>query len=484
MNPDQIQPASAFLMFGQRFVIDSYICGSVVYDRIKYNEQKILRMLPSSLDLLFALGNNGAAQLLDTELKKYHYAPNLAALRYLIDSYDIGFWSSSLYNSWLNCIRTLNPTDSKSQLPDFMQTAAWWQEKMNTQLAAWAQLRHDNLLYAKQSYTGGATCSYPFSFVEPIPAFYEAVGIFAETAYLELQNFNFELPYFKERFLEYFQGMSQICDTLKTIAEKELRQEPLNSFETIFLQKMLFEKSNGCDIEYRGWYSRLYYNGRDGLDKKDYIIADIHTAPTDEFGTPVGWIYHVGTGPINLAVVLAKRSDGETIVTIGPVSSYYEHISSNFKRLTDEEWEFLYDSEPSFRPQWVNLYLANADGESKGETVSLFTEDGSTGHPTIPNPSTPDLFHLAQNYPNPFNAGTIIKFKIPAAFENRAVNLTVYNIQGQTIKNLINEPLPSGGYITRWDGKTESGVNAASGIYFYKLKIENTQQIKKMILAR
>ncbi|MCB9248138.1 MAG: DUF3160 domain-containing protein [Ignavibacteriales bacterium] len=44
---------------------------------------------------------------------------------------------------------------------------------MNSQLASWTELRHDNLLYAKQSYTGGVTCSYPFSYVEPIPAIFQ-----------------------------------------------------------------------------------------------------------------------------------------------------------------------------------------------------------------------------------------------------------------------------------------------------------------------
>ena len=56
---------------------------------------------------------------------------------------------------WLNSIRKLNPPKDRSALPQFMQTAAFWQEKLNTQLSSWAQLRHDNLLYAKQSYTGG-----------------------------------------------------------------------------------------------------------------------------------------------------------------------------------------------------------------------------------------------------------------------------------------------------------------------------------------
>ena len=95
---------------------------------------KVMRMLPSTLDVLFALGNNAADQLLKPDLDQYKYSSNLSALRYLIDSYDPGFWQSTIYDGWLNSIRALNPPADRSSLPPFMQTAAWWQEKMNTQL--------------------------------------------------------------------------------------------------------------------------------------------------------------------------------------------------------------------------------------------------------------------------------------------------------------------------------------------------------------
>ncbi|MBI4811462.1 MAG: DUF3160 domain-containing protein, partial [Ignavibacteriales bacterium] len=62
LSPDSITPASAFMLLGQRFIIDSYITGQVVYDRIKFNDVKIRRMLPSTLDVLFALGNDASAQ--------------------------------------------------------------------------------------------------------------------------------------------------------------------------------------------------------------------------------------------------------------------------------------------------------------------------------------------------------------------------------------------------------------------------------------
>ena len=88
-----------------------------------------------------------------------------------------------------------------------MKTAAFWQEKMNTQLASWAELRHDNLLYAKQSYTGGTVCSYPYSYVEPFPEFYQSLKDFANSAKNRIQSINFEILYLKESILP----ISQHC---------------------------------------------------------------------------------------------------------------------------------------------------------------------------------------------------------------------------------------------------------------------------------
>ncbi len=478
MNPDQLRPASAFMLLGQRFIIDSFVTGNVVYDKIIHNGHKITRMLPSTLDVLFALGNDAAAQLLEEDLEEYYYAPNLSALRYLIDSYDNEYWESSLFNAWLNCIRSLNPPDKKDKFPEFMHTAAWWQEKMNTQLSSWAQLRHDNLLYAKQSYTGGIICSFPYSYVEPIPEFYQAVKVFAQRAYQEFDQLNFSY------LLNYFQTMEHIVDTLHTIATKELEGEPLSPSETVFLQKMLYDQTSGCAIEYQGWFAQLFYSGEGGLLKDDLVVADIHTAPTDEFGAWVGWVYHVGTGPINLGVVVVEQAEGESIAYIGPVLSYYEHITTNFKRLTDEEWRELYSIEPSFRPRWVNIYLANVEGEAKGEIVSLYSDMGSSGTGKPPVHSFPKKFVLAQNYPNPFNASTIIKFSIPQELDNKSVNLIVYDVQGQIVKRLIDQPLPAGNYLTRWDGTEQTGQSAASGVYFYHLTVADVQAIGKMILTR
>jgi predicted CXXCH cytochrome family protein len=95
--------------------------------------------------------------------------------------------------------------------------------------------------------------------------------------------------------------------------------------------------------------------------------------------------------------------------------------------------------------------------------------------------AVPKVFALFQNYPNPFNPITQIKFSIP---KRSRVELSVYNILGQKVKNLVNEEMEAGNYIATWNGKDEKGFDVSSGIYFYKLNSKDYSETKKMLLIR
>ncbi len=463
-SPDSIQPASGFLLFGQRFIIDSYITGGVVYDKIKFNGQFVKRMLPSTLDVLFALGNNAALQLLTPELDKYLYGTNLAALRYLVDNYSSGQWSNSIYNLWLNSIRTLNPPGERSTLPEFMQTGAWWQQKMNTQLASWAELRHDNLLYAKQSYSGGVGCYFPGVYVEPFPKFYLAMKLLAEKSKEKIANISLDAGGNLQSIDRYFSYFADVCDTLYSISIKELKNTALLASEKSFLAAAL-RKENVCGEVITGWYPNLYYNKQEGLFKEDYLIADYHTAPTDEDGNIIGWVKHAGTGPVNLSVINVNRPDGKTYSYAGPVYSYYEYTSVNFERLTDEEWAKTSLSK-SMRPDWVNIFLADSTGNSLGDGSALIT---GLKNESSRDRSKPDPCIYANNFPNPFNGSTTIAVTLPRGAPIGNIEIIVYNIQGEAVKHLLNKQIPSGSYLLRWNGTNDYGKTVSSGIYIYKI---------------
>lgn len=477
-DTEQIKPASAFLLIGQRFVVDSYITGNVVFDRINYEGRKVTRMLPSTLDVLYALGNDGAAQLLQPALAQYHYATNLAALRYLVDAYDSSFWSATLYSGWVNAIRALNPPVHRDGLPPFMQTAAWWQEKMNTQLAGWAQLRHDNLLYAKQSYTGVPICSFPESYVEPIPAFFEAMKTIARCGSSRFGSSDLEDL---SSVRSYFLGMEAIMDTLEGIAGKELSSTPLGMEERRFLQSMLFEVQYGCASAITGWYARLHYAGETALQAADYVVADVHTSPADESGAMVGWVLHAGTGPVNMGTFLTMLPDGQRIACVGPVLSYYEFVSVNFRRLTDEEWKTQYGNAPAFRPNFVNLYLADEKGSSRGKGNTLLITDVALP-PSGDN--YPVTCELLQNHPNPFNSTTMIPLTVNALSGDQHVELVVHDLQGRLVRTLLRADLPGGHYTVRWEGTNDKGIAVASGTYLYTLYAGSSSATKKLVILR
>ncbi len=478
-QPDSIIPASSFLLFGQRFIIDSYVFSNVVWDRTR-----ACRLLPSSLDAVFALGNDAAAQLLQDEITKWNYGGNLAALRYLIDSYDSNFWQKSFYNLWLNSIRALNPPLDRSGLPGFMKTAGFWQEKLNTQLASWAELRHDNLLYAKQSYTGGTVCSFPYTYIEPFPQFYQNLKVLAERAQSEFANLNISKPYFMNIVNSYFDNLGKTADTLLSISQKELNGIPLSQQESDFLKRVAYNTTGGSgSLPYDGWYARLFYldyqSSSEGFLTNDMTVADVHTVPTDCLGTPLGWVKHVGTGPVNLGVFVAPLPNNQMTAFIGPVLSYYEYTSTNFLRLTDEEWK---DSAltSALRPSWVNNYLADNNGESRGQGATLITGIKNENN----GGNIPGNYLLVKAFPNPFNPSTTISINIPAKLSNSLVELNIYDIRGRLIKSVLNKNLSAGNYLYRWDGKNDNGVSVSSGVYITNLRAAGQMSSAKIILLK
>ncbi len=473
LSPGKMLPAASFLLLGQRFIVDSYVTSKVVFNQIEAR-----RMLPSSLDVLFAIGNDAAATLLGPELETYHYAPELAALRYLIDGYEPAYWDSTLYNCWLNAIRALSPPRERQALPPFMQTAAWWQKGMNTQLAAWAQLRHDNLLYAKQSYSGGVICSYPESYCEPVPAFFNAMKAMAASGTRMFSSG--VLAAGVPRAKTYFSTMSAVMDTLEGIAEKQVAGTARTDQERAFLRRMININGAGCVPVPNGWYPALYYNGQETLEDEDLVVADIHTAPTDAGGVPVGWVKHVGTGPVNIGVVIAPCSDGTPTAFVGAMASYYEHTTVNFTRLTDEEWKTQLLAGAFQRPSWVNLYLADSTGGSRGEGPTLLTGVDSPDRALVP----PVSYVLAQNYPNPFNPSTVISFAVPPGAGNETVSLTIYDVRGARVRQLLATPLSAGSYAVRWDGLSDNGGRMASGPFFYELRAGGFTATRSMLLLR
>jgi len=95
----------------------------------------------------------------------------------------------------------------------------------------------------------------------------------------------------------------------------------------------------------------------------------------------------------------------------------------------------------------------------------------------------PEEYTLSQNFPNPFNPSTTIEFGVPGeAFQD--VTLKVFNVLGQTVRELVNGQLPPGRHSITWNGKDNLGMQVSSGLYFYQLNAGEFVAIKKLILMK
>jgi hypothetical protein len=95
----------------------------------------------------------------------------------------------------------------------------------------------------------------------------------------------------------------------------------------------------------------------------------------------------------------------------------------------------------------------------------------------------PRAFNLSQNYPNPFNPMTTIRVDIP---EGTAVQSTliIYDLRGHKVRTLVDKPLSAGTHLIAWDGRDDSGRQAPSGTYIYRMKRGQEQYTRKMLLMK
>ena len=92
-----------------------------------------------------------------------------------------------------------------------------------------------------------------------------------------------------------------------------------------------------------------------------------------------------------------------------------------------------------------------------------------------------DNYKLIKNYPNPFNPVTTLRYDLP---ENNHVNITIYDMIGRQVKNLINQTQDAGYRSVRWNATDDYGKPVSAGIYLYQIQAGEYMQTKKMVLLK
>ena len=362
MNADgaeSLSPPALFQLLGQRFAVDSYALSQLTYDRLlNTDEHGQHRWMPCALDALAALGNADARGLLSGDLRRWHYAPQLAEAERFTTAYLASKdGQRSVYDLWLSALTTLQADMSSAKnFPAAMRTPAWRLKQLQTQLASWAELRHDGILYVKQSYTH-EECDYPAAFVEPCPELYARLALIANRLgdLVATLPAGFDAAQLPQKFwLQFAQTMLR----LERLARSELDGKPFAAEDERFLKDTIqvreWHGDCGGGRDYTGWYCGLLYPKPDGIDSLKSTVADFHTDPNEH------QVLEAGVGRANLAVV-AINSGGDHMAFVGPVYTYYEFTEPVTSRMTDEQFQarLLNGPEPA-RPQWIRAFEPTA----------------------------------------------------------------------------------------------------------------------------
>ncbi|HEX3759441.1 MAG TPA: DUF3160 domain-containing protein [Kofleriaceae bacterium] len=333
----------AYLVLGQRFAFDSSVLGDLVHGSLATDPP---RLMPTPLDVAHTVFHNPAATaLLAPEVERYGAVYQRALAAHAAQPIP----DDSLYHLWLGALRELSPDPARdANLPAPLTSDAWARRMLATQLASWAELRHDNLLYAKQSFTGELECEFPDAYVDPYPAFYARMEQIARRARAVVS-----VP----AVTAYLDRMAATMARLRAIAERERANQPLTSDDLEFIDHMV--SLDGRDVvcavvtEPKGWYAELFFEQATAL-WHDPVIADVHTQPTDEAGNMVGRVLHVATGkPRMIAIRIAHDGGAHTQTYRGFVSSYGELVTEGFQRLTDDEWRDRITRQMLGTPPWL-----------------------------------------------------------------------------------------------------------------------------------
>ena len=350
-----------FRFMGQRYIPDSHMFTELTHADVRN------RLFPMGLDVFSVLGSARAEYILNSVYEQSQLYPDypvrIDSLRALFQSFEPRVWAQNLYWNWLYTLKPLL-FEKGEGYPSFMQSEAWADKELCTALGSWAELRHDTILYAKQSYTRETAIPSPpglvQGYVEPNPWLYGRLASLANFMRTGLERRGILIDEVKQRL----DSLESLLLALKLISEKELTNsgitfdeyELINSIGDSLEALVSFPPEISGQIE-------------SDTDDQMALIADVHTDPN------TGMCLEVGVGyPLGLCVI--TRVEGELVVTQGAMFSYYEFKQPMADRLTDEEWQQMLQSgtAPDL-PVWTGGFTVVPEGFETGTPYHTSAQD-------------------------------------------------------------------------------------------------------------
>ncbi|MDZ7376860.1 MAG: T9SS type A sorting domain-containing protein, partial [candidate division KSB1 bacterium] len=90
-------------------------------------------------------------------------------------------------------------------------------------------------------------------------------------------------------------------------------------------------------------------------------------------------------------------------------------------------------------------------------------------------------YELGNAYPNPFNGQTAIQYSLARPAD---VSIAIYNLQGQKIRTLLSERQTAGNHTVHWNGHDELNQPVGSGVYLYRITINNSSEAKRVVYLK
>jgi hypothetical protein len=337
----------SFRLMGQRYIPDSYAFQQLVWTYVGTQEKK--RTLPMGLDIMTVLGSSEAYRLqteLYGQLQYANWDAQVQKVKQEFTKRGSDVWPANLYTGWLESLQQVMSMPGPGS-PAFMRSQPWALKSLNAALGSWTELRHDTILYAKQSVTAeGEGGEEPVSpgYVEPYPAFYNGIAELADSLKQGLTTY----ALLDADSADKLDRMILLAKTLGIISQKELAESPLTEDEISLIQT------------YGGELESLEKFGTDeqGLTlspapDKSPLVADVHT---DYVASPAQALEEATGYPLSLYA--AFEVDGALQLFVGASYSYYEFTAPIDRRLTDEEWTALLDAgNTPPRPPWTDLWI-------------------------------------------------------------------------------------------------------------------------------
>lgn len=352
---ERITESCGFRLMGRSFVLDAWTFSLLTSEPVSMPSTP--RNLPKAEDFMAILGSKTADRYLDADRKKHTaYDKVQKQIKKSAESY----FSAGGKNVYADCMSALKLVFTEKGSRQFFFNAPLWDvKKLVTGLASWTELKHDTVLYAKQSYAemgdGGEYFTEPFAppvpkgYVEPVPQVFGAIcnslgrmkGLISKYK-LEAKN--------DGGTRAKIEALSECTALYRDIAAKEVKEQLLDAkdFETI--------RNIGSYINQNLLLDGGYTDPDDQQVKDKLKMALVTDVATDMLDKRV---LQVATGtPRRLFVFVDDKSAGPRL-TVGYMYSFYEFARPLSEgRMTDEEWKKMaYDKKAqqsldNMMPSW------------------------------------------------------------------------------------------------------------------------------------